>query len=159
MFPVNRRGRSPVKKSRSREGTTFSHDSSDSFYFVQNPTTLFLPLVIGDDNRDGEPDFDEIGIFLEAQGAYTHDNTLPVYIENAVIGKGMHDEKSAEMVRIMMTNRSFDLTQAYSFPSISSNFANCIVQNGKFASTSKKLERNFNKAAQKIVAEIEKNLD
>ena len=76
-----------------------------------------------------------------------------------MIGKGMHDEKSAEMARIMMTNRSFDLTQAYSFPSISSNFANCIVQNGKFASTSKKLERNFNKAAQKIVAEIEKNLD
>ena len=52
-----------------------------------------------------------------------------MYIENAVIGKGMHDEKSAEMVWIMMTNRSFDLTQAYSFPSISSNFANCIVQN------------------------------
>ena len=30
-----------------------------------------------------------LGIFLEAQGAYTYDHTLGVYIENAVIGKGI----------------------------------------------------------------------
>ena len=131
----------------------------ESSYFVQNPTTLFLPLVIGDDNGDREPDFNEIGIFLEAQGAYTYDETLNIYIENAVIGKGMRDEKSAEMVRIMMQNRSFDLTQAYNFPSISSNYANCVVTTGNFASTAKKMERNFNKYSDKIVKEIEKNLD
>jgi ABC-type glycerol-3-phosphate transport system substrate-binding protein len=137
----------------------YKYDGSESSYYVQNPTTLFLPLVIGDDNGDREPDFNEIGIFLEAQGAYTYDETLSVYIENAVIGKGMRDEKSAEMVRIMMTNRSFDLTCAYNFPSIASNYAACVTKDGNFASTAKKLERNFNKSANKIVDEIEKNLE
>ena len=137
----------------------YSYDNSDSSYFVQNPTTLFLPLVVGDDNGDGRQDFDEIGIFLEAEGAYTYDDTLNVYIENAVIGKGMRDEKSAEMVRIMMTNRSFDLTHAYNFPSIASNYAACVTGKANFASAAKKLERNFNKSAGKIVKEIESNLD
>ena len=137
----------------------YKDTEGDSAYFVQNPTTLFLPLLVGDDNGDREPDFNEIGIFLEAQGAYTFDNTLGIYIENAVIGKGMRDEQSAEMVRIMMTNRSFDLTHAYSFPSISSNYAGCVTNNSNFASIAKKLERNFNKSAEKIVREIEKNLD
>ena len=59
----------------------------------------------------------------------------------------------------MMTNRSFDLTHAYSFPSISSNYAGCVTNNSNFASIAKKLERNFNKSAEKIVREIEKNLD
>lgn len=131
----------------------------ESSYFVQNPTTLFLPLVIGDDNGDREDDFNEIGIFLEAQGAYTFDNTLNVYIENAVIGKGMRDEKSAEMVRIMMQNRSFDLTQSYNFPSVTSNYANCVTTTGNYASVAKKMERNFKKFAQKIVDEIEEHLD
>ena len=120
---------------------------------------MFLPLVVGDDNGDGEADFDEIGIFLEAEGAYTYDETLNVYIENAVIGKGMRDEKSAEMVRIMMTNRSFDLTHAFSFPSIASNYAACVIGKANFASAAKKLERNFNKSAAKIVKELEANLD
>ncbi|MBO7403459.1 MAG: extracellular solute-binding protein [Clostridia bacterium] len=131
----------------------------EASYFIQNPTTLFLPLIVGDDNGDREEDFNEIGIFLEAQGAYTFDNTLNVYIENAVIGKGMRDEKSAEMVRIMIQNRSFDLTQAYNFPSIAANYAACVISNGNYASVAKKMERNFNKSAQKIVAEIEDHLD
>ena len=131
----------------------------ESSYFIQNPTTLFLPLIVGDDNGDREEDFNEIGIFLEAQGAYTFDSTLNVYIENAVIGKGMRDEQSAEMVRIMIQNRSFDLTQAYNFPSIASNYAACVTTSGNYASVAKKMERNFNKSAQKIVAEIEEHLD
>ena len=137
----------------------YSYDTSESSFFVQNPTTLFLPLVIGDDNGDRWPDFDEIGIFLEAVGAYTYDDTLGVYIENAVIGKGMRDEKSAEMVRIMMTNRSFDLTQAFSFPSISSNYAACITGKANFASVAAKLNRGFNKAAATVVKSLEKSLD
>lgn len=137
----------------------YSYDASDSSFFVQNPTTLFLPLVVGDDNGDGRPDLDEIGIFLEAMGAYTYDDTLNVYIENAVIGKGMRDEKSAEMVRIMMTNRSFDLTQAFSFPSISSNYAACITGKANFVSAAQKLMRSFNKSAGTIVKALEANLD
>ncbi|MBR4206513.1 MAG: extracellular solute-binding protein [Clostridia bacterium] len=134
-------------------------DGSDSSYFVQNPTTLYLPISVGDDNRDGEMDFDEIGLFLQAVGAYTYDETLDVYINSAVIGKGMRDQKSAEMVRLMMTNRSFDIGQSFSFPSILESYKMCIQSNGKYASTAKKIESAFKKAASKTMKEIENNLD
>ncbi|MBQ5354251.1 MAG: hypothetical protein IIU08_00090, partial [Clostridia bacterium] len=92
----------------------YSEEIGDSSYFVKNPTTLYLPTVVCDANGDGKQDYDEIGIFLEAEGAYTYDHTLDVYLETTVIGKGMRDEKSADMVRLMMKNRSFDLCEAFS---------------------------------------------
>ena len=73
-----------------------------------------IAAVLTDVNGDGRQDYDEIGAFLEAMGAYTYDNTLDVYLENTVIGKGMRDERSADMVRLMMKNRSFDLGEAFS---------------------------------------------
>ena len=130
----------------------------DSSYFVKNPTTLFLPLVVGDDNGDGEQDFDEIGIFLQAMGAYTFDVTLNVYIENTVIGKGMRDEKSAEMVRIMMTNRSFDLCEAFGLQTFLDAYQACIVNNSRYASTAEKVSKNFNKLTQKLVDAMRKNI-
>jgi len=131
--------------------------NEDTSYFVQNPTTLFLPIVIGDDNRDGDADYNEIGIFLQAVGAYTLDVTLDEYIENAVIGKGMRDQNSADMVRIMMQNRNFDLTQAFSFPNMASGLYTCIKSNSGYASVGKKLERSFGKLSDKIVDEVKEH--
>jgi len=74
----------------------YDYTNEDTSYFVQNPTTLFLPIVVGDDNRDGDSDFNEIGIFLQAVGAYTFDVTLDEYIENAVIGKGEDGRRAFE---------------------------------------------------------------
>ncbi|MBQ4590974.1 MAG: extracellular solute-binding protein [Clostridia bacterium] len=131
--------------------------NEDTSYFVQNPTTLFLPIVVGDDNRDGDSDYNEIGIFLQAVGAYTYDVTLDEYIENAVIGKGMRDQNSADMVRIMMQNRNFDLTQAFSFPNMASGLYTCIKNNSGYASVGKKLERSFGKLSDKIVDEVKEH--
>lgn len=131
--------------------------NEDTSYFVQNPTTLFLPIVIGDDNRDGDADYNEVGIFLQAVGAYTLDITLDEYIENAVIGKGMRDQNSADMVRIMMQNRNFDLTQAFSFPNMASGLYTCIKNNSGYASVGKKLERSFGKLSDKIVDEVKEH--
>lgn len=133
--------------------------NEDTSYYVQNPTTLFLPILVGDDNRDGEGDFNEIGIFLQAVGAYTLDVTLNEYIENAVIGKGMRDQNSADMVRIMMQNRNFDLTQAFSFPNMSSGLYTCIKSNSGYASVAKKLQRSFGKLSDKIVEEVKEHLE
>ncbi len=135
----------------------FDYSNENTSYYVQNPTTLFLPVVVGDDNRDGDGDFNEIGIFLQAVGAYTLDVTLDEYIENAVIGKGMRDQNSADMVRVMMQNRNFDLTQAFSFPNMSSGFYSCIVSNSGYASVGKKLERAFGKLSDKIVEEVKEH--
>ena len=131
--------------------------NEDTSYFVQNPTTLFLPIVVGDDNRDGDSDYNEIGIFLQAVGAYTYDVTLDEYIENAVIGKGMRDQNSADMVRIMMQNRNFDLTQAFSFPNMANGLYTCIKSNSGYASVGKKLERSFGKLSDKIVDEVKEH--
>ena len=133
--------------------------SRDAAYFVKNPTTLFLPLVVGDGNRDGEEDFDEIGIFFEAMGAYTYDETLDVYLENTVIGKGMRDEQSANVVRIMMTNRSFDLCEAFGFQSVMDAYVSCVVSGKGFASAAQKIERSFVKTSGKIVDEIMEHMD
>ncbi len=131
--------------------------NEDTSYFVQNPTTLFLPIVVSDDNRDGDSDYNEIGIFLQAVGAYTYDVTLDEYIENAVIGKGMRDQNSADMVRIMMQNRNFDLTQAFSFPNMANGLYTCIKSNSGYASVGKKLERSFGKLSDKIVDEVKEH--
>ena len=132
----------------------YSYDSSESSFFVQNPTTLFLPLVIGDDNGDRWPDFDEIGIFLEAVGAYTYDDTLSVYIENAVIGKGMRDERSADMVRLMMKNRSFDLGEAFSLHDVMDIYRLAVIKGEGLASSEQKALKMFTKMTEKIVKKI-----
>ena len=136
-----------------------SYENGDTSYFVQNPTTLFLPISVGDDNGDREPDYNEIGQFLQAVGAYTYDVTLDAYINSAVIGRGMRDQKSAEMVRIMMKSRSFDLCQAFSFDMVNTGFSGCVHSGSNFVSSAKKIENSFKKAADKIVTQIMEHVD
>ncbi len=132
----------------------YDYLSEETRYFVQNPDALFLPIVVGDDNGDGKGDFEEIGCFLQAAGAYSRDVTKNVYIENAVIGKGMRDINSAEMVRKMVGNLGYDLAQTYSMSSILSGFGSAIMANSKYASTARALEKQFNKLAKKTVEAI-----
>jgi len=110
--------------------------------------------VVGDDNGDSKPDFDEIGIFLQAMGAYTYDETLDVYIESTVIGKGMRDEQSANIVRIMMTNRSFDLCEAFGFHSVMDAYLSCVIADKGFGSIAQRVGKNFEKTSGKMVDEI-----
>ncbi len=132
----------------------FSEESADSSYFVKNPTTLYLPTVVCDTNGDGRQDYDETGVFLEAMGAYTYDITLDVYLENTVIGKGMRDRKSADMVRLMMQNRSFDLCEAFSLHDVMDIYRGCIIKNEGLASGEAKAEKMFGKLTEKILKKI-----
>ena len=137
----------------------YDYLSEETRYFVQNPDALFLPIVIGDDNGDGVQDFDEVGYFLEAIGAYSRDMTKDIYVESAVIGKGMRDQNSAAMVRIMMDNLGFDLGQSYGLSGILQGFGSAIIANGKFASTARALDRQFKKLTEKIEKSIEKAVE
>ena len=132
----------------------YAEASDDASYFVKNPTTLYLPAVVCDSNGDGKQDYDEIGIFLEAVGAYTYDTTLDIYIENTVIGKGVRDQKSADMVRLMMTNRSFDLCEAFSLHSIMDIYRTCIIKETGLASKEKACRKMFENLTGKIVEKI-----
>ena len=132
----------------------YSEDSGDSSYFVKNPTTLYLPTVVADANGDGAQDYPQIGIFLEAMGAYTFDITLDVYLENTVIGKGMRDERSADMVRLMMLNRSFDLAEAFGFHDVMDQYLAAVVKGEGLASGAQKAGKIFDKISDKIVKKI-----
>ena len=132
----------------------YSEDSGDSSYFVKNPTTLYLPTVVADANGDGAQDYPQIGIFLEAMGAYTFDITLDVYLENTVIGKGMRDERSADMVRLMMLNRSFDLAEAFGFHDVMDQYLAAVVKGEGLASGAQKAGKIFVKISDKIVKKI-----
>ena len=132
----------------------YSEDSGDSSYFVKNPTTLYLPTVVCDANGDGTQDYGEIGVFLEAMGAYTYDYTLDVYLENTVIGKGMRDERSADMVRLMMKNRSFDLGEAFSLHDVMDIYRLAVIKGEGLASSEQKALKMFTKMTEKIVKKI-----
>ena len=137
----------------------YDYTSSESKYFVQNPDALFLPIVVGDDNGDGKGDYNEIGYFLQAVGSYSRDVTKEVYVENAVIGKGMRDIHSAEAVRYMMANLGYDLGQSYSLSTILSGFGSAVMANSRYASTAKTLEKQFNKLTGKILEAIEEAVE
>jgi len=135
------------------------YETNESSYYVQNPTTLYIPIDVGDDNKDGKDDYYEIGVFLEAISAYTYDVTLDEYLNRAVIGKGMRDQNSVDMVRTMVQSRSFDLGYAYGFTNIHSSLSACIQVNAKYASVAKKMEKPFTNTSKKMLDEIRSHIE
>lgn len=132
----------------------YDYTNETSLCFVQNPNALFLPVVVGDDNGDGKQDYDEIGAFLQAVGAYTYDVTKEVYVENAVIGKGTRDENSAEMVRYLLDNKGYCLGQSYGYTAILNGLCGAITANANYASIARALTKQFNRLSEKTVESI-----
>ncbi len=137
----------------------YDYTGGEAKYFVQNPDALFLPIVVGDDNGDGKGDYNEIGYFLQAVGSYSRDVTKEVYVENAVIGKGMRDINSAEAVRFMMAHLGYDLDQYYGLNGILSGYGNAIMANANYASTAQALDKQFKKLTGKMVEAVEKAVE
>ncbi|MBQ9995833.1 MAG: extracellular solute-binding protein [Clostridia bacterium] len=135
----------------------YDYSSEESYCFVQNPGTFFLPVDVGDDNRDGQDDYPEIGSFLEAIAAYTHDYTLPEYTDSAVIGKGLRDQNSVKVFRELIQNRSFDLQHAFTFTGVPEAFSTAMKNGEGFASMSQRISNSFEAAAKKILDAIDQN--
>lgn len=137
----------------------YSYENEVELFFSQNPNALFLPVVVGDDNGDGKQDYDEIGTFLEAVGAYTYDVTKEIYVENAVIGKGTRDEASADMVRYMINNVGYCLGQSYGFSAILMGCSGAISANANYASIARALSKQFTRLAAKTVESIQEAVE
>ena len=135
----------------------YDYSSEESYCFVQNPGTFFLPVDVGDDNGDGQDDYPEIGSFLEAIAAYTHDYTLPEYTDSAVIGKGLRDQNSVKVFRELIQNRSFDLQHAFTFTGVPEAFSTAMKNGEGFASMSQRISNSFEAAAKKILDAIDQN--
>ena len=135
----------------------YDYSSKETYCFVQNPGTFFLPVDVSDDNGDGQDDYPEIGSFLEAIAAYTHDYTLKEYTESAVIGKGLRDQNSVTVFRKLIASRSFDLMHAFTFNGISDAFCKAVKSGEGFASSARTLNKAFSKNAEKLIEAILKN--
>lgn len=135
----------------------YDYSSEESYCFVQNPGTFFLPVDISDDNGDGQDDYPEIGSFLEAIAAYTHDYTLKEYTESAVIGKGLRDQNSVTVFRKLIQSRSFDLMHAFTFTGLSAGFCTAVKSGENFASTAQRLNKSFERNSEKLIEAILQN--
>ena len=68
-------------------------ENTDVMVCVQNPCAIPVPSDCEDDER--------LGTLIEALAVDTCDNILDVYIHRSVIGKGLCDEQSAELLLIL----------------------------------------------------------
>ena len=135
----------------------YDYSSEDSYCFVQNPGTFFLPVDVGDDNRDGQDDYPEIGSFLEAIAAYTHDYTLTEYTDSAVIGKGLRDQNSVKVFRELIQHRNFDLQHAFTFTGVPEAFSTAMKKGEGFASMAQRISKSFDSASKSILESIEQD--
>ena len=80
----------------------------------------------------------------------------PDLVEDAadVIGKGMRDERSADMVRLMMKNSSFDLGEAFSLHDVMDIYRLAVIKGEGLASSEQKALKMFTKMTEKIVKKI-----
>lgn len=90
---------------------------------------------------------------MEAMAADTHDNVLDIYINKAVIGKGVRDEESANLMRILMTKRSYDLCYAFGLDAVISNFG-AAIKKGQYSSAASRLKNLFKKDIGKIMDKL-----
>ena len=66
----------------------------------------------------------------------------------------MRDEKSADMVRLMMKNRSFDLGEAFSLHDVMDIYRNAVIKGEGLASSEAKAMKMFTKLTERIVKKI-----
>ncbi len=117
-------------------------ENTEGMVYVQNPYAILVPCDCSDTER--------IGTLLEALGAYTYDYILDDYVSKTVIGKGVRDRESAELLRYYMTVRAFDLCYAFDNKTPISAYSVGVV-NGNYASAQKRNEKLFQKNNEKTL--------
>jgi len=141
----------------------YDYTNAESTTLAWGGQPLLLPKDIGDDNKDGEDDFKELGIFLQAAGAYTHDVIIDVYMEKHVIGKGLRNENSKEIFEIMVKNRSVEFGvyfQPYGFSTTINTQTDALWGPGDgFASAAQNHMTKFTAMAARLVTTVEDQLD
>lgn len=118
------------------------YEGTDGMVYIQNPFTIMIPSNCDDDER--------LATLIEALAADTYDNVLDIYIEKAVIGKGARNVESADLLRILITKRAYDLCYAFG------NFTpleayNLGLKGDKYASAAARYEKVFSKNIKKAL--------
>ncbi|MCL2517996.1 MAG: hypothetical protein FWF15_05480 [Oscillospiraceae bacterium] len=96
--------------------------------------------------------FDITGHVLEAMGFYSQQYVTPAYIDTTVFNKTLRDDDSAEMMRIIMDNRYYDLAYLYDWGGIYNLFPRMVGEKKTaFASEFAKIETKMQTEIDKTV--------
>ncbi len=119
--------------------------NTDGKVYVQNSFTVMIPSDCSDDER--------LGTLIEALAADTYDNVMDIYIEKAVIGKGARDVESANLLKILITKRVYDISYALGLDGARKAYA-LGLDGSKYASAASRTEKSFDKAVAKALEAI-----
>ena len=115
-------------------------ENTDGMVYIQNPFTIMIPSDCANDER--------LATLIEALAADTYDNVLDIYIDKAVIGKGARDLESANLLRVFITKRAYDLSYAFDVFDVITAY-NSSIPNGNYASAASRYEKVFTRKISK----------
>ena len=117
-------------------------------YSYANCTAYGIPVTC--------PDFDRLGTIVESMAQISKYTLTPAYYDVALKGKFVRDEESAEMLDIILAQRSYDLGNIFDWGGMFSMITGLATQkNGDFASSYAKKEAAAQKAIDKFIDSLE----
>lgn len=120
-------------------------ENTDGMVYIQNPYAVMIPSDCEDDER--------LATLIENLAADTYDNVLSVYIDKAVIGKGVRDQESAELLREFISKRAYDMCYAFDLGTPIEAYGSALKNNG-YASAQTRYERVFAKGISNAMSKL-----
>ena len=120
-------------------------ENTDGMVYIQNPYAVMIPSDCEDDER--------LATLIEDLAADTYDNVLSVYIDKAVIGKGVRDQESAELLREFISKRAYDMCYAFDLGTPIEAYGSALKNNG-YASAQTRYERVFAKGISNAMSKL-----
>jgi len=133
--------------------------TAGSYNLVYGIDALCFPIDIGDDNNDGADDYNEVGIFLQAAGAYTYDVLKDLYFEKAIPAGAARAEQNKEVFFEMIESRSVDVSFYFQEQNYSQVVNLHTDNNEGFYEAAEKDGKVLNAYGQRISASIQAQLD
>ncbi len=127
-------------------------EEQQNYYTYVIPYDIFtasLPITVGDPERAGS--------VLQSLAILSDYYITPAYYDITITGKGLRDEKSAEMLDIILGSTVYDLARMYDWGSIASGIINNIIAKKEFASFYAKREKSVIKGLEKTLKAFESN--
>lgn len=98
-----------------------------------------------------------VGALSEAMAAESTRSVMPVFYETALQGKYTRDERSVEMLEIIMDGRTFDLSILYNdaVGDLPYLMRNTLIAKGNFASSYAASEQKYKTGAESLYAQLQ----
>lgn len=120
------------------------YDEAQQDYISANFVGASLLIVPTTNNE-----YMNIGVILECLGAYSYRDLIPAYYEVNIRGKQTRDEESIEMLDIMLSNISGDLSLVYGWGGLTNVYLTAVKSGMEIASTFEKIEKKINTEIEK----------